>query len=38
MIDQTGPIRRRTDPLVAALLGTLRSTVGALPATPLATA
>ncbi|SDS22396.1 LysR family transcriptional regulator [Actinoplanes derwentensis] len=30
--------RRRTDPLVTALLQTLRATVGALPATPLATA
>ncbi|GAA1621231.1 LysR family transcriptional regulator [Actinoplanes couchii] len=30
--------RRRTDPVVTALLRTLRATVGALPATPLATA
>ncbi|MEU8657611.1 LysR family transcriptional regulator [Actinoplanes philippinensis] len=30
--------RRRTDPLVAGLLGELRDTVAALPATPLATA
>ncbi|WP_430789958.1 LysR family transcriptional regulator [Actinoplanes sp. G11-F43] len=29
--------RRRTDPLIAALLRALRSTVGALPSTPLAT-